>query len=109
MALIRVEVLLHLTDPDFSVDQLASRLGLSRSVLYRQVAELTESSPAELIREIRLDEAMTQLLETDHQVSCIAYATGFRSVSSFSRAFTKKMGMSPRQWRHQQAENKPDK
>ncbi len=107
MALIRVEVLLHLADPDFSVELLASRLGLSRSVLYRQVAEVTASSPAELIRDIRLEEAMTQLRTTDHQVSCIAYATGFRSVSAFSRAFTKKTGLSPRQWRGQLAEQSP--
>ncbi len=104
LAQIRLEVLLHLADPDFSVDRLAHRLGMSRSVLYRQIKEFTQSSPAELIREIRLEEAINQLRETDHQVSCIAYATGFRSVSAFSRVFNRKMGMSPRQWRQQLAE-----
>lgn len=97
--LIRMEVMLHLHDPDFSIGQLARRLGMSRSALYRQVAELGESSPAELIRDLRLEEAAKQLLESSDQVSTIAYATGFRSVSAFSRAFSKKMGVSPRLWR----------
>ncbi|MGY6553134.1 MAG: helix-turn-helix domain-containing protein [Wenzhouxiangella sp.] len=102
LAVIRMEVLLHLADPDFSVDRLAERLGVSRSVLYRQAAELSAVSPAELIRDIRLDEAANQLRDTNQQISIIADATGFRSVSAFSRAFTKKTGVSPRQWRQQE-------
>lgn len=100
MAVMRMEVLLHLSDPDFSVDQLARRLGLSRSVLYRQVAELSDASPAELVRDFRLEQAARQLRESDDQVSTIAYANGFRSVSAFSRAFSRKFGTSPRQWRN---------
>lgn len=101
MAQIRMEVLLHLADPDFSVDQLARRLGMSRSVLYRRVAESFESGPAELMRDLRLEEAAKLLRETDSQVSSIAYATGFSNVSALSRAFSRKMGVSPREWRRQ--------
>lgn len=98
-ARIRMEVLLHLGDSDFSVDALARRLGMSRSVLYRRVAELHDAGPAELMRELRLEEAARLLTETDEHVSSIAYASGFRSVSAFSRAFSKKTGASPRDWR----------
>lgn len=97
--LIRMEVLLHLADSGFSVEQLANRLGMSRSVLYRRVSECHGSSPAELIRDIRLERAAELLIESDEQVSTIAFSTGFRSVSAFSRAFTRKMGASPRSWR----------
>ncbi len=99
-ARVRMEVLLHLGDPDFSVDALARRLGMSRSVLYRRVAGFHGASPAELIRDLRLEQAARLLSESDEQISTIAYATGFRSVSSFSRAFSKKMGTSPRHWRN---------
>jgi AraC-like DNA-binding protein/ligand-binding sensor domain-containing protein len=97
--LIRMEVLLHLSDPAFSVDDLAERLCMSRSVLYRRVAECNGSGPAELIREIRLNRAAELLIESGEQISTIAYSTGFASVSAFSRAFSRKMGSSPRQWR----------
>lgn len=97
--MIRMEVLLHLADPDFSVEVLAGRLGMSRSVLYRRVSEYHGASPAELIRDIRLERAANLLIESDEQISTIAFSTGFRSVSAFSRAFTKKMGVSPRRWR----------
>lgn len=99
-ARIRMEVLLHLGDPDFSVDALARRLGVSRSVLYRRVAEFHNAGPAELMRDLRLEQAARLLSESGEQISTIAYATGFRSVSAFSRAFSKKMGTSPRDWRN---------
>ncbi len=105
MARIHMEVLLHLGDADFSVDDLARRLGMSRSALYRQVAGSHGTSPAELIRELRLEQAIRLLSESDQQVSTIAYATGFRSVSAFSRAFSKKMGTSPRHWRDRYSES----
>jgi AraC-like DNA-binding protein len=102
---VRLQILLHLSDPDFSVEDLAENLGLSRSVLYRRVAEFSGTSPAELMRDLRLEQARRMLIESDEQISAIADATGFRSVSSFSRAFTKNIGASPRRWReeHQQA------
>ena len=96
---IRMEVLLHLGEPNFAVDDLAKRLGMSRSALYRRVAEFHSGKPAELIRAMRLDQAARLLSETDQQISTIASATGFRSISSFSRAFAARTGMSPRQWR----------
>lgn len=107
VALVRMEVLLHLSDPDFAVDQLAARLGMSRSVLYRQLAAVTDIGPAELIRDVRLEEACNQLRDSELRISCIAFATGFRSVSAFSRAFARKTGQSPREWRQQNAANKP--
>jgi len=100
---VRLEVLLNLSDPEFTVDKLAATMAMSRSVLYRRVAEFSDSSPAELIRDLRLEQAGRLLLETEERISTIGDATGFRDVSTFSRAFSKKMGMSPRQWRKQQA------
>jgi AraC-like DNA-binding protein/ligand-binding sensor domain-containing protein len=102
LVLIRLEVMLHLADPEFNVDQLAQRLSMSRSVLYRRVGDVTNVSPAELIRDIRLEQAAALLQDSQEQVSSIAYATGFKSVSAFSRAFSKKMGCSPRLWREEQ-------
>jgi len=97
--MIKMEVLLHLADSDFSVEKLAKRLGVSRSVLYRRASEGHGTTPAELIRDIRLERAAELLIESEEQVSTIAFSTGFRSVSAFSRAFTRKMGTSPRRWR----------
>ena len=98
-ALIRMEVMLHLAEPDFSVASLAQRLGMSRSVLYRRIGDELAMRPAELIRNIRIEHAARLLTETDDTVSAIADASGFRSLSSFSRAFTQQMGVSPSHWR----------
>jgi len=102
-ARIRLVVLLHLDDAEFSVNDLARKLGMSRSVLYRRASAQYAASPAELIREVRLKHAAELLSGSDEQVSVIAYATGFRSVSAFSRAFSRFMGATPREWRNRRS------
>jgi len=98
-------VLLKLDDAEFSVEDLARKLGMSRSVLYRRASEYFNASPAELIREVRLKHAAELLSESDEQVSAIAYATGFRSVSAFSRAFSRFTGATPREWRNRRSDD----
>ena len=49
--------------------------------------------------------AVGELLEkTDWSLGKIAEATGFSSVTSFSRAFIKRIGMPPSEWREKRRE-----
>jgi AraC-like DNA-binding protein len=74
-----------------------ARFGLSRSKLYRLFE--AEGGVAAYIRERRLLRAMRLL--TVHggkpRVSSVAYATGFSSESAFSRAFSRRFGVLPRE------------
>ena len=65
---------------ELSVDQLAAQMGLGRSQFYRKIKALTNCSPVELLRNLRLKRARDLLLTTDKSVSEIAYEVGFSAL-----------------------------
>lgn len=74
-------------DPGLNVDALASKLGLERSQFYRKIKSLTNFSPVELIRNLRLKRARQLLTTTEKTVSEIAYETGFSTPAYFSKCY----------------------
>ncbi len=85
----------HLDDESFDVEQLAEELGFSRASLYRRLEGLVEESPAQLIHRVRLDRAAQLLAARAGNVSEIAYAVGYKSVSHFGRRFRDRFSVSP--------------
>jgi len=85
----------RLADEDFSVDDLAEAVGISRAHLYRRLQELLDESPSSLIRSIRLERAAQLLEQRAGTVSEIAYNVGFKSLSHFSRSFRMHFGHVP--------------
>lgn len=82
-------------DADVSVDALAAEMGLGRSQFYRKIKALTNFSPVELIRTIRLKEGRNMLLTTEKTVSEIAYATGFSTPAYFTKCYREAFGETP--------------
>ena len=82
-------------DEDLTVNTLAEAVGVSRSTLYRELGTVTEASPAELIWQVRLQQARTLLEDGAGNVSEVAYGVGFKSVSHFSRRFRDRFGTPP--------------
>jgi transcriptional regulator GlxA family with amidase domain len=91
----------RMDDPAFGVDELARAMSESRSNLYRRLAKLDVPWAAELIRSLRLQRAGQLLAARAGTVGEIAYGTGFRSVSHFSRCFKQEFGTSPSRYREQ--------
>jgi AraC-like DNA-binding protein len=88
----------HLSDEHYSVEQLSADLCMSRMTFYRKIQSATGQKPTEFIRTIRLRRAAELLHEGRLTVSEICYATGFSSVSYFSRCFRTMFGISPTQF-----------
>lgn len=84
---------------ELSVDGIASRMGFERSQFYRKIKALTNYSPVELIRTLRLRRARQLLTATDKSVSEIAYETGFSSPSYFSKCYREAYGQTPSEQR----------
>jgi AraC-like DNA-binding protein len=57
---------------------------------------------------VRLDKASDLLQYTTEAVSLIASDVGYDSEAAFSRAFSKRYGVSPSKWRRQPAGEKTD-
>lgn len=89
----------HLSNENYSVEQLAADLCMSRMTFYRKMLSATGQKPNEFIRAIRLEHAKKMLGEGHMTISGICYATGFSSVSYFSRCFRAMYGVSPKQFR----------
>jgi DNA-binding response OmpR family regulator len=90
----------HLTDPEFGVSDLASKMALSPSQLRRRMKEIYERTPVQLIRRRRLEAGARLLRErTDATIGEMAYAVGFNSQSYFSRSFREEFGSSPSRFR----------
>ena len=85
----------RLADSEYSVEDLANDMHLSRVQLYRKVKSITGSSPVELLRTARLNRGYQLLLTTDKSVSEVAYAVGFTAPSYFAKCFKDEFGQSP--------------
>jgi len=88
----------NLSNPDLSVEMLASTVGMSRVHMHRKLKELTNQSARDFIRGIRLKQAATLLSNKKLTISEVAYATGFSNLSHFSNSFKEFYGVSPKEF-----------
>ena len=88
----------HMSDADWTAEQMAREMAMSRSKLFTLMKETTGKGVMEFVRDIRLDYA-AQKLKEGVPVSEIAYSCGFSEASSFRRSFVKKFGVTPSQYR----------
>ena len=85
----------NLTDSELSVEELGSKMGLSRVQLYRKIKSLTNYSPNELVRIARLKKAASLLASSEKTISEITYEVGFTSPSYFTKCYKEYFGESP--------------
>ncbi|UJH90801.1 ATP-binding protein [Antarcticibacterium sp. 1MA-6-2] len=95
----------NISNPDLSVEMVASELGISRVHLYRKLKQFTNQSAGELITNIRLKQAADLLISKKINIAEIAYAVGFSSTSKFSTKFKDLYGMPPKNYREKQTQN----
>jgi len=92
--------LLH-ADPGhpWTLEELATRSGISRSRLAETFAATVGLPPMQYLARWRIQRAARALVETDAKVEAIARDVGYRSAAAFSRAFKRWVGRSPAAWR----------
>jgi DNA-binding response OmpR family regulator len=85
--------------PEYSVDQFAQDLAVSRPSLFNKMRALTGETPKNFIKIIRLKRA-AQLLKTGKlSVSEVCYMTGFRDPKYFNKCFQKQYNQSPSEYK----------
>jgi AraC family transcriptional regulator len=87
------------SDADVSLAALAAEAGLSRFHFCRAFKESTGLSPHAWLRQLRLEQAMQMLRETDASVVTVAAALGYASQTAFAAAFKRLTGDTPTDWR----------
>lgn len=86
-------------DKPLTLDRLAEVLHTSSSHLHRTFRRVTGMTPAEYLRNIRIQTAVEKLKEPGLNITDIALATGFRTASHFTTVFRESMGYSPSEYR----------
>jgi len=92
-------VLAHLQD-DLSLASVAKVAGLSREGFSRYFKRATGRWFSDFLGELRVQEARRQLVETQHRVADVAFASGFGTLGHFNRRFLALTGRTPRQYRN---------
>lgn len=94
-------------DKEITAEELAKICGYSVFYFHRIFKEITNENINDYIRNTRLEKASNLLLYNQHQtIEEIAINSGFATSSGFRRAFKKKFGVTPKDWRQSGYENK---
>ncbi|MDE6534107.1 MAG: substrate-binding domain-containing protein [Muribaculaceae bacterium] len=84
---------------DVSVDSIASKMGLERTQFYRKIKAITNYSPVELMRSLRLKHARNLITSTEKNISEIAYDAGFSTPAYFTKCYREAYGETPTETR----------
>lgn len=84
---------------NYRIKDLCIFLGISRVQLHRKLTALTGQATSNFIRSFRIHKARKILLETDRNISEIAYEAGFSDPNYFTRVFVKEYGITPKETR----------
>ncbi|MCP3760285.1 AraC family transcriptional regulator [Streptomyces sp. TBY4] len=92
--------LVHETpEAPWTVESLAREVAMSRPAFARQFRELVGAAPLAYVSRLRVDRAARLLRETDDPVGDIGEAVGYASEFTFSRAFSRELGIAPGRYR----------
>ncbi len=89
---------------NINVQEIANQMNVNRSYLTDLFKRDTGMSIRQYLTEYRLKRALIYLQENDRNIKNVAAECGFDDPLYFSRAFHKRFGMSPQQWRKQNRE-----
>jgi len=85
----------NISNVNFDASNLATKLGMSRSNLYRKFKIITDQAPNDFIISIRMKAAIYFLIKKGYSITEVSQKVGFRSQSYFSKVFLKFFTMSP--------------
>jgi len=88
----------HLAD-DLTIEAIAERLNLSPRHFTRKFKQLLGVTPADFVEELRLDEARWLLVNARDPIAKVAENVGYSSDDTFRRAFERRFGVAPTEYR----------
>ena len=86
---------------DVSVDELAGYLGVGTRTMLRKFRAVTGLTPQAYIQGVCIDLAKPLLEDADASIAQIAALVGFSDENAFRKAFARRTGLSPTQYRKQ--------
>lgn len=87
------------TAHEWTVEELARKVGMSRSGLAQRFTDLVGEPPMQYLGRWRLQVAAQELLSSARSLAIVAAQVGYESEAAFNRAFKREFGMPPAAWR----------
>ena len=84
-----------LLDPEYSIENLANALSMSRSNLQRKIKGISGMTPNDYLRVYKLKKAAKLIIEGEYRINEICFLVGFNNPSYFSKCFHKQFGKLP--------------
>jgi DNA-binding response OmpR family regulator len=85
----------NISNSEFGKEEFASAMNVSSSLLYKKIKSLTDQSPGDFIKTIRLNHAVELLQSRNYTVTEVSELCGFASLTYFGIVFRKQFGKSP--------------
>ncbi len=82
-----------------SIADISQRFGLSNRTLIRRFKKASSITPSHFLQEVRLDAASKYLVQSNKTIDEITHAIGYADISSFTKLFKRKTGLSPSNYR----------
>jgi signal transduction histidine kinase/ligand-binding sensor domain-containing protein/DNA-binding response OmpR family regulator len=86
------------------VEFLSQNMDVSRTQLYRKIGALTDMTPKEFVKEIRMKRAVQLIVQNKLNISEITYEVGFSDISYFRKCFREKFGMNATEYKKKYAQ-----
>ncbi|HEY4085789.1 MAG TPA: AraC family transcriptional regulator [Bryobacteraceae bacterium] len=91
--------LFHEPARPWSLPELARLCNMSRATLARHFQKNLGRSASELLTDIRMTLAASELKNSSASTAAVAETVGYQSEAAFQRVFKQRMGMTPARWR----------
>ncbi|NBC03454.1 MAG: response regulator [Bacteroidetes bacterium] len=85
----------NMDDFDFNVESFVDQMHMGRTQFNKKLKALTDLTPVQFIRSLRLKRAAQKITEEEDTISQIAYSVGFNNLSYFAKCFKDQFGESP--------------
>lgn len=89
----------NMDNTEFLVEDLCREMAMSRVYFYKKILALTDKSPSEFIRFIRLKRAATLLEKSQMFVNEVAFQVGFNDPKYFRKYFKEEFGLTPNEYK----------
>ena len=90
----------NISNADFLVEDLCREMAISRVYFYKKILALTDKSPSEFIRIIRLKRAADLLERSQMYVNEVAFQVGFNDPKYFRKYFKEEFGVTPSEYKN---------
>lgn len=89
----------NIGNTEFLIEDLCREMGMSRVYFYKKILALTDKTPSEFVRYIRLKRAADLLEKSQMFVNEVAFQVGFNDPKYFRKYFKEEFGVTPKEYK----------